>query len=465
LQLGQPQAAIEAAEAALALAPGGHEPQIAALQVLAEIHRAHRLRPPPDMKAPNATLHYLQRALTLAESMAGFIVPPDLLEALAHASERAGLPGQAFRYARHAIVARKKTHSREAANRACALQLSYQNSQARADARNRPALWFDGGNNMKRKPLHSVINGVPTFFWNPQSDYPPGLEIISIPHLVRRGNSQTLNRSARFEFFMLLAVNHGEMRYSVDFQKIQTRCGTWLLARPGQLQDSDRLENLDGWVICFRPDFLPPGENRHQSFFHPLSCQLADFPNLIELGEDEHAHCCGIIENLLTDLNADLDEAERNGLLLFQLCTLLMRLRIFHKKQQQTAEPLQAQDAVRIAKLRKLAEQHFRTQHSCQWYADQLGCSVKTLGRSSLLVTGKSTKAFLTERIMLEAKRQLIHSQHPIADIASDLGFDEFSNFIKFFRKEENCMPKAFRAQWQGRGLTAADEAIGSNER
>lgn len=298
---------------------------------------------------------------------------------------------------------------------------------------------------MERKPLYTVINGVPMFMWNPQSDYAPGIEIISIPHLVRRGSAQTLNHSVRFDFFMLLAVNSGEMRCSVDFQQIQTRSGNWVLVRPGQLRESEKLEDLDGWVICFRPDFLPPGESRQQSFFHPLTSQLDDFPNLIQLGEDEHAHCCGILESLLADLKADMDEAERNGLLLFQLCTLLMRLRIFHRNRASSEQPMQAQDVVRMAKLRKLVEQHFRVQHNCNWYADKIGCSVKTLGRTTLLVTGKTTKAFLTERIMLEAKRQLIHSQSQVQAIASDLGFDEFSNFVKFFRKEAGCTPKAFR--------------------
>lgn len=303
---------------------------------------------------------------------------------------------------------------------------------------------------MERKPLYHIINGVPTFVWNPQSNYAPGIEIISIPHLVRRSTSQTLNRSARFEFFMLLAVNDGETRYSVDFQHGETRYGTWVLIRPGQLQDSDRLENLEGWVICFRPDFLPPGENRQQSFFHPLSSQLADFPNLIQLDEEQHVHCCGIVENLLTDLKAEMDEAERNGLLLFQLCTLLMRLRIFHRSREQASAPMQAQDAVRMAKLRKLVEQHFCTQHGCNWYADKLGCSAKTLGRTTLLMAGKTAKAFITERIMLEAKRQLVHSQRPVQHIASELGFDEYSNFAKFFRKEAGCTPRAFREQWGG---------------
>lgn len=301
---------------------------------------------------------------------------------------------------------------------------------------------------MVHNPLYTFVNGVPTFHWSPHADYAPGIEIISIPHLVRRGNAQTLNRSVRMDFFMLLAVNCGETRYSIDFNQTQTCSGNWMLARPSQVIVSEKLENVDGWAINFRADFLPPGENRQQSFFHPLSGQLSDFPNLIQLGEDEHTHCCGIVESLLTDLKADLDEAERNGLLLFQLCTLLMRLRIFHRNQKKTDEPVLAQDVLRITKLRKLIEHNFSTQHNCTWYADKLGCSIKTLGRSTLLVAGKTTKAMLTERILLEAKRQLIHSQHQVQGIASDLGFDEYSNFIKFFRREVGCTPKAFREQW-----------------
>ncbi len=140
LQMARPDEALVAAHTAYTLAGEVPEPKIATLQVLADIYSAHRLSPPRDMKAPNPALHYLQRALGVAEAVRDFVVPPELFEALAQAADRAGLPGQAYRYARQAIAARKKTHSTEAANRACALQLFWQSTKERAEARNQQCL-------------------------------------------------------------------------------------------------------------------------------------------------------------------------------------------------------------------------------------------------------------------------------------------------------------------------------------
>jgi AraC-like DNA-binding protein len=53
----------------------------------------------------------------------------------------------------------------------------------------------------------------------------------------------------------------------------------------------------------------------------------------------------------------------------------------------------------------------------------------------------------LTQRIVLEAKRLLAHSLSPVAAIGEALGFDEATNFVKFFRRETGLTPGAFRAR------------------
>ncbi len=79
-------------------------------------------------------------------------------------------------------------------------------------------------------------------------------------------------------------------------------------------------------------------------------------------------------------------------------------------------------------------------------YARQLGCSQKSLGRATLAVTDMSAKAFLTQRIVLEARRLLVHSTAAVATIGDQLGFDEPTNFVKFFRRETGVTPDACRA-------------------
>ncbi len=63
-----------------------------------------------------------------------------------------------------------------------------------------------------------------------------------------------------------------------------------------------------------------------------------------------------------------------------------------------------------------------------------------------------SAKALLVGRIVLEAKRLLAHSAAPVAAIAADLGFEEATNFVKFFRRETGLTPGLFRERQAAAG-------------
>ena len=74
-----------------------------------------------------------------------------------------------------------------------------------------------------------------------------------------------------------------------------------------------------------------------------------------------------------------------------------------------------------------------------------MAVSEKKLTKSIAATLGKSPKALIDERIVLEAKRLLVHTNSSIKEIGFDLGFDEPTNFIKYFRKHEAKTPIEFR--------------------
>ena len=80
-------------------------------------------------------------------------------------------------------------------------------------------------------------------------------------------------------------------------------------------------------------------------------------------------------------------------------------------------------------------------------YAAALGCTEKSLTRAALEATGQSAKSVVMARIALEAKRLLVHTDRPIYLIAEGLGFEEATNFGKFFRRETGVTPIGFRQQ------------------
>ena len=83
--------------------------------------------------------------------------------------------------------------------------------------------------------------------------------------------------------------------------------------------------------------------------------------------------------------------------------------------------------------------------HQVRQYAESLNCSERKLTRAALDAVGMSAKTYLTSRIMLEAKRLLAHTSSSITSIGEGLGFDETTNFIKFFKRKAGCTPSEFR--------------------
>jgi AraC-like DNA-binding protein len=138
-----------------------------------------------------------------------------------------------------------------------------------------------------------------------------------------------------------------------------------------------------------------------------------------------------------------------NMLLRSQVQSLLIRLQLdgAPSTADERAEPLALQ---RYRRYRASIEHNFTRWHNVAPYAAHLGCSEKSLARAAWLVTDRSAKAVLTERLVLEAKRLLAHSLLPVATIADQLGFGEATNFTKFFRREAGETPGSFRTRHRG---------------
>lgn len=82
---------------------------------------------------------------------------------------------------------------------------------------------------------------------------------------------------------------------------------------------------------------------------------------------------------------------------------------------------------------------------TAQHYAQHLNVHVNSLNRAVKEITGKSTTAHISERIITEAKALLLHTDWSISEIAYALGFEYPTYFNNFFKKATATNPKSFR--------------------
>ena len=98
-----------------------------------------------------------------------------------------------------------------------------------------------------------------------------------------------------------------------------------------------------------------------------------------------------------------------------------------------------------FVRFRQLLEQNFHRVHTVQDYADLLNISARTLTKYVSQSAHRSPLKIINERIVLEAKRQILHSTLSIKEVAFQLGFEDPSYFVKFFKRQTGYLPSDFR--------------------
>ncbi len=231
-----------------------------------------------------------------------------------------------------------------------------------------------------------------------------------------------------FHVLILATAGHGTVE--VDFTSYACRPGTLIWIRPGQALRVGR-NGLAAAVVTFEPalagDDDPTG---------PVRWQLE--------GEDEDAVISEVTQ-LAVDCERHTSGPLAAELLRHQLAVLLLRVALLTG-----AEPAGTERRT-YARFRRLLEAGHPNSRRVEDYAEELGCSVRTLTRACLAVTGRTAKQVVDDRVALEARRLLACTAMSVAEVGRHLGFPEPTNFGRFFHREAGMSPGQFR------GMTGRD--------
>lgn len=283
--------------------------------------------------------------------------------------------------------------------------------------------------------------GIQRLDYRPQTPYQLDLEVFSVADLRQRGKEQ-VRVTHRYEFHTLVCVTQGTCTQMVDFKSISCEPGSLLVLRAGQAHNYGEGEDWDGWNVLFRPEFvLPVSTTAHDS---KLAVDLKMLPEHVRLSSHELPKVVDSIQQMHEDTQIDAPLENLHALLRHQLHALLTRLSILHSRQQ-VQNPLISPALQRFKRFQQLVDERFAQWHQVANYAHQLSYTEKSLARAVVAATGQTAKAFIAARINLEAKRLLVHTDMPVVLIAERLGFDEPTNFSKFFKREADCTPAEFR--------------------
>lgn len=202
----------------------------------------------------------------------------------------------------------------------------------------------------------------------------------------------------------------------------------------------------DGWVVSFTEDVADALGDQSGEALARLKAVAVD--PLVPLASPSEA-------KRLSALCADLAEESslaREGYrlamrgLLALIAIEVVRLAV--SRARSGAVTLTRADA-RVEQLRALVDAHFRKERQIGFYAEKLAMTPDRLNDHVKRATGVTAGHMIRQRVLIEAKRQLVFTGQAIHEIAYDLAFSDPSHFTRFFRKQTGMTPQAFR---EGRG-------------
>lgn len=269
---------------------------------------------------------------------------------------------------------------------------------------------------------------------------PPGvtgeIELTSLARMRARGGPQEFVAPQRLGFDLLIEIEAGRAVHTVDFTGHPLAPGDLLWVRAGQVQQWGAVGDIEGPVFLFTPASIDPGT------WELIRSAGVATPNHWAAAAVAGTPAAAALATALVTAAApaaSLRDAALARALAAALLLLVLAVPEGSGRRPPTHEA--------FVWFRDELERGFRTRHQVADYAARLGYSARTLNRLARENTGLSAKQLVDERIVLEAKRLLAHGRDPVARIAADLGFDDPSNFSKYFQHRTGTTPAVFRAR------------------
>ena len=249
----------------------------------------------------------------------------------------------------------------------------------------------------------------------------------------------------RLNYYSLLLVQHGSGTLKADFSEYKFAAQSLLCFSPYQPFMLEEKEAVSGVALHFHPDFFCI--HKHQK---EVACSGVMFnniyqPPMVTLTDVESTNLLAIIEQMRQELEAG-GLAQYELLVSYLKIFLITASRIKGEQHPAAGAALASQkEPFILQKLKDAIEEHYRSKHSASDYAGLLHISPKALAKATKTHFNKTLTDLISERIIIEAKRELYLTSKAVKEIAYELGFEDEYYFSRFFKTNADISPQGYR--------------------
>ncbi|RYE20030.1 MAG: AraC family transcriptional regulator [Sphingobacteriales bacterium] len=243
----------------------------------------------------------------------------------------------------------------------------------------------------------------------------------------------------RKDYYFFAFVKQGCSRHWIDMVPYTLAPNTFYFTVPHQVHLKEEAKPMTGISMGFTKEFLNVAND--SSLFNLPIIQNMQNAHALTLSDGDVVFIEDVLNKIFNEYHSHSDW--QNNMLHAYIKVLLIYTSRLYTEQFQANELLQ--DKVLLKRYLAKIDELYSSQHDVAAYADALNISAGHLGDIVKEQSGKPAIAHIHERLILEAKRLIFHTDLAIKEIAFELGFEDASYFNRFFKRLSGQTPIEYR--------------------
>jgi len=257
-------------------------------------------------------------------------------------------------------------------------------------------------------------------------------------------NNSYFDHLQRNNFYTIIWIKEGEGLLKADFSEYSFEENTVFAFSPYQPFMFSTDKKIKGIAIYFHSDFYCIHRNPKET-----SCDTILFNNIYQEPFFKiNKTIAKKFDFLIAELKAEFSNGVEQN---YEL--LVPNLKVFlgnasrekEKIKQQQKIIVEAKVPFILKNLKTAIENNFKEKHSASNYADLLNISSNSLAKLVKSYYNKTLTELITERVIVEAKRELYLTNKTVKEIAWYLGYQDEFYFSRMFKKNTDISPQNYR--------------------
>jgi AraC-like DNA-binding protein len=247
----------------------------------------------------------------------------------------------------------------------------------------------------------------------------------------------------RHDFYEVLYLSCGSGYHIIDSNKYKIKPPCVFFLSPGQTHNLELSHDIDGYIFLFTAEFyLINQKNKNRLLEFPFFFSVdQENPPLYLPNEDDNNFLKNLFYRACNEIDRDEIPSEEviRSLLDLVLLTCNQLYPDEYKKVQK------GKGHILVKNFLRLIEENYQNNLRVNDYAEKLAITSNHLTQLVKQITGKTSVELIREKILVEVKRLLLHTNYTVSEIAVLLNFPDQSYFTKFFKKQTGITPLQYR--------------------